>query len=141
MKKILVIEDDPVMAHVCQRLLAKHEFEVEVANDGAKGWERLNDYKPDLVLLDLMMPKANGIEVLTRLRAHEAFRKMPVIVFTNACVPALIEQANNAGATHILDKSKFNPVALTELLRGLLDVGHGARLGVVSQNEPVKRLN
>ena len=141
MKKILIIEDDPVMAHVCQRLLTKHEYTVEVANDGAKGLERLNDLKPDLVLLDLMMPGANGVEVLTRLRAQEAFRNLPVIVLTNACVPTLIEQAKNAGATHILDKSKFNPVALTELLRGLLDVGPGSRLGVVSQNEPVKRLH
>lgn len=141
MKKILVIEDDPVMAHVCERLLTKHEFTVEVANDGAKGLERLNDYKPDLVLLDLMMPKTNGVEVLIRLRAQEAFRNLPVIVLTNACVPTLIEQAKNAGATHILDKSKFNPVAITELLRGLLDVGPGTRLGVVSQNEPVKRLH
>lgn len=141
MKKILVIEDDPIMAHICQRLLAKHEFEVEVANDGAKGLERVNEYKPDLVLLDLMMPKANGVEVLTRLRAQEAFRDLPVIVLTNACVPTLIEQAKNAGATRILDKSKFNPVAITELLRGLLDVAPGTRLGVVSQNEPVKRLH
>ncbi len=141
MKKILVIEDDPVMAHVCQRLLAKHEFLVEVANDGAKGLERLNLFQPDLVLLDLMMPKANGIEVLTRLRAQEAFRNLPVIVLTNACVPTLIEQASKAGATQILDKSKFNPIVITELLRGLLDVGPGTRLGVVSQNERVKRLN
>jgi len=141
MKKILVIEDDPVMAHVCQRLLTTHGFEVEVASDGAKGLERLNDYKPDLVLLDLMMPKTNGVEVLTRLRAQEAFRNLPVIVFTNACVPVLIEQAAKAGATHILDKAKFNPVALTELLRGLLDGGSGTRLGVVSHNEPVKRLH
>src|SRR5262245_51060208 len=107
MKKILVIEDDPVMAHVCQRLLAKHEFAVEVASDGAKGLERLNEYKPDLVLLDVMMPKTNGIEVLTRLRAQEAFRNLPVIVLTNACVPSLVEQAQKAGATHVLDKSKF----------------------------------
>lgn len=141
MKKILVIEDDPVMAHVCQRLLTKHEFAVEVANDGAKGLERLNIFQPDLVLLDLMMPKTNGVEVLIRLRAQDAFRTLPVIVLTNACVPTLIEQASKAGATHILDKSKFNPVALSELLRGLLDVGPGSRLGDVSQNEPVKRLN
>jgi CheY-like chemotaxis protein len=141
MKKILVIEDDPVMAHVCQRLLTKHEFEVEVANDGAKGLERVSAFQPDLVLLDLMMPKTNGIEVLNRIRAQDAYRNLPIIVFTNACVPALIEQAKAAGATRILDKSKFNPVTLTELLRGLLDVGPVARLGVVSQNEPVKRLN
>ena len=141
MKKILIIEDDPVMAHVCQRLLAKQDYSVAVACDGAKGLELLTAFQPDLALLDLMMPKTNGVEVLTRLRAQEAFRDLPVIVFTNACIPAFIEQAREAGATHILDKSKFNPIALTELLRALLDGGSGTRLGVVSQNERIERLN
>jgi CheY-like chemotaxis protein len=88
-----------------------------------------------------MMPRTNGVEVLTRLRAQEASRNLPVIVFTNACVPAFIEQARDAGATHILDKSKFNPVALTELLRASLEGGSGARLGVVSHNERLERLH
>jgi len=141
MKKILIIEDDPVMAHVCQRLLAKQDYSVAVACDGAKGLELLIAFQPDLVLLDLMMPQTNGVEVLTRIRAQEALRNLPVIVFTNACIPAFIEQARQAGATQILDKSKFNPIALTELLRALLDGGSGARLGVVSQNERIERLN
>ena len=141
MKKILIIEDDPVMAHVCQRLLAKQEYSVAVACDGARGLELLTDFQPDLVLLDLMMPKTNGVEVLTRIRAQEALRNLPVIVFTNACIPAFIEQAIHAGATRILDKSKFNPVALSELLRGLLDRGSGTCLGVVSQNERIERLH
>src|SRR5262245_52336390 len=110
MKKILIIEDDPVMAHVCQRLLTKQDYSVAVACDGARGLELLTDFQPNLVLLDLMMPKANGVEVLTRIRTQEALQNLPVIVFTNACVPFLIEQARQAGATHILDKSKFNPV-------------------------------
>src|SRR5262245_18425846 len=135
MKRILIFEDDPVIGRVCERLLTKHGFAVELAPDGASALERLNSFRPDAVLLDLMMPKTNGVEVLKQLRAQEAFRELPVIVLTNACVPTLIAQAAEAGANHILDKSKLNPVALTELLRGLL--GAGSRLEQISINEPL----
>ena len=138
-KKILIIEDDPVIGRVCERLLAKHGFIVELACDGVSGLDRLNTFQPDLILLDLMMPKVNGVEVLKRLRAQEAFRDLPVIVLTNACVPMLVSQAAEAGANHILDKSKLNPIALTELLRGLLGVG--AKLGEMSMSEPLQRLD
>ena len=141
MKKILIIEDDPVMGFVCQRLLSRGGYEIQVANDGSKGLAQVNTFQPDLVLLDLMMPKMNGVDVLKNIRAQESFHNLPVIVMTNACVPSLIEQAAAAGATHILDKSKFNPVAITELLRSVLDVGHATRLPSISQNEHVKRLN
>jgi CheY-like chemotaxis protein len=117
-KKILIIEDDPVMGLVCQRLLAKCGFEADLVQDGDSGIERLPNLQPDAVLLDLMMPKGNGIKVLEWIRSQESFRNLPVIVLTNAAVPMLLEQAAKSGATHILDKSKFNPVVLTELLRG-----------------------
>jgi CheY-like chemotaxis protein len=141
MKKILIIEDDPVMGFVCQRLLNKGGYEIQIANDGCKGLECVNTFQPDLILLDLMMPKMGGLDVLKHVRAQESLHNLPVIVMTNACVPMMVEQATAAGATHILDKSKFNPVAITELLRSILDIGHSSRLPAVSQNEYVKRLN
>ena len=139
MKKILIFEDDPVLGRVCERLLTKHGFAVSLACDGASGLERLNTFRPDAVLLDLMMPKLNGVEVLKRMRAQEAFRDLPVIVLTNACVPMLVAQAWEAGANHIIDKSKLNPVALTEVLRGL--IGNQGNLGPVSLSEPLQRLD
>jgi CheY-like chemotaxis protein len=141
MKKILIIEDDPVMGFVCQRLLSKGGYETEIANDGCKGLECVNSFQPDLILLDLMMPKMSGLEVLKNLRAQESLHSLPIIVMTNACVPTMVEQATAAGATHILDKSKFNPVAITELLRSMLEGGPPSRLPAISQNEYVKRLN
>jgi len=140
MKKVLIIEDDPIMRHVCQRLLGQHGFAVELATDGSNGLERLGAFQPDAVLLDLMMPKTSGIEVLKRLRAQEQFRNLPVIVFTNACVPILVEQAVGAGATHVLDKSKFNPVAIMELLRSVIDTGRDAH-GSISLTERLERLH
>jgi CheY-like chemotaxis protein len=141
MKKILIIEDDPVMGFVCQRLLSKEGYEIEIANDGSTGLERVSSFQPDLILLDLMMPKMSGLEVLKNIRARESFHNLPIIVMTNACVPTMIDQATAAGATHILDKSKFNSVAITELLRSMLEGGPPSRLPAISQNEYVKRLN
>ena len=141
MKKILVIEDDPVMGAVCQRLLSKHGFAVEIANDGVKGLEKLPEFQPDAVLLDMMMPKKNGLDVLKDIRAQERYRTLPVIVFTNACVPALIEQAMLAGASHTLDKARFNPVAVIELLRGVTNAGPGTAVDALSHSERISRLH
>ena len=137
-KKVLIVEDDPVMSFVCQRLLNKHGYETEIAIDGGKGLERLTEFRPDAVLLDLMMPKVNGTDFLKGMRSQELFRDLPVIVLTNAAVPMLIEQASNAGATCVLDKSKFNPVAVIELLRALLHTGPSTSLGEMSHAEPWK---
>src|SRR5690349_4938499 len=137
-KKVLIVEDDPVMAHVCHRLLGKHDFETEIAVDGAKGLERLGEFRPDVVLLDMMMPKVNGVEFLKGVRSQEPFKDLPVIVLTNAAVPMLIEQATKAGATRILDKSKFNPVAVIELLRALLRTGPSTTVSELSQAQPWK---
>src|SRR5688572_7607172 len=60
MKKILIIEDDPVFGLVYEKFLTTHGFSVRVARDGAAGLEQLNTFRPDAVLLDLMMPKLNG---------------------------------------------------------------------------------
>ena len=110
-KKVLIVEDDSVMGFVVQRLLEKHDYETEIAADGSKGLERMVAFRPDAVLLDLMMPKMNGIDFLKGVRSQETFKDLPIIVLTNAAVPMLVEQASAAGATKVLDKSKFNPVA------------------------------
>lgn len=137
-KKILIIEDDAVIALVARRLLDKHGYETDVAVDGAKGIDRIATFQPDAVLLDVMMPNVNGIQVLEWVRKQDAYRSLPVIVLTNAAIPALVEQATKAGATHVLDKSKLNPVALTELLRGILNTGPATSINYMSHVEPWK---
>jgi len=133
-KKVLIIDDDPVMSFVCQRLLTKNGYDTDLAPDGGSGLERVATFQPDGILLDLMMPKVNGMDFLQRLRAQEAYRTLPVIVLTNAAVPFMIEQASNAGATHILDKSKFNPVTIIDLLHSLLQPESPRSVNSVSQS-------
>lgn len=121
MKKILIVEDDPVAGTVYRRFLEGNGFVVTVATDGAQGLERLVELEPDAVVLDLMLPKIAGIDVLKAIRADERFRELPVIVMTNACVPAFIMQAVQAGANQVMDKSKDTPTEVLGMLQNLLE--------------------
>ncbi len=123
MKKVLIIEDDPVAGTVYQRFLQANGFATELAADGLKGLEQLSVFQPDAVLLDLMMPKLGGIEVLKRIRADDASRDLPVIVMTNACVPAFIDLATKAGAHMVMDKSNATPDEVLETLQAILRTG------------------
>ena len=79
MTRILVIEDDPDIADFIRRGLTYKQYEVEVAHDGEEGLSVARDRPPDLVLLDLMIPKIDGVEVCRRLRAASA---VPIIILT-----------------------------------------------------------
>jgi CheY-like chemotaxis protein len=125
MKRILIIEDDPIAGAVYQRFLQSNGFVTDLAIDGAKGLERVSEFGPDAVVLDLMMPKVSGVDVLQTLRAHEAFQKLPIVVITNAYVPAFVERAIQAGASHVFDKSKDPPSAILGMLRRLLEATAG----------------
>jgi DNA-binding response OmpR family regulator len=98
-KKILIIEDDPIVAHIYRTRLEKEGYEVEICADGQAGFYRIHEFHPDGVLLDLMLPKMNGVEILKKIRAQSQFNKTPIIVFTNAYVPNMIHESFQAGAT------------------------------------------
>jgi CheY-like chemotaxis protein len=117
---ILIVEDDPVAGLAFQRSLEKLGFATDLATDGAKGIQKLKTSRPDAVLLDVMMPKVDGITLLKMLRSDATLRNMPVIVMTNACIPTFIEQATKAGANHVVDKSKVTPLEIAQLLYSLL---------------------
>ncbi|HMJ90160.1 MAG TPA: response regulator, partial [Candidatus Acidoferrum sp.] len=105
MKKILIIEDDPIVGHIYKSRMEKEGFKVEVSADGQAGYYRIYDLKPDAILLDLMLPKMNGIDLLKKIRAVREFEKVPILVFTNAYVANMIHEAFSAGATAIYNKS------------------------------------
>lgn len=116
MKKVLIIEDDPIVAHVYRSRLEKEGFEVDISPDGQAGFYRIYEMKPDALLLDLMLPKINGIALLKKIRAVREFEKLPVIVFTNAYVANMIQEAFTAGATGVYNKSSVTPRQIIDLL-------------------------
>jgi CheY-like chemotaxis protein len=117
MKRILLlVEDDAITAHLYKAALERVGFEVQVSRDGQAALETLADKSPDAVLLDVMMPHLNGIEVLKRIRADEKLQKVPVLIYTNAFVPKLIEDAKAAGATNVVEKATLTPNTLLKIL-------------------------
>lgn len=80
---ILLIEDDPMLTELYQTKLEMEGYQVTVATDGEKGVSEAGRVKPDLVLLDIMLPKMNGFEVLKELKASKITKIIPVIVLTN----------------------------------------------------------
>ena len=120
MKKILIIEDDPIVSHIYRSRLEKEGFEVEVSADGQAGYYRLYESKPDALLLDLMLPKLNGIDLLKKIRAVREFEKLPVIVFTNAYVANMIHESFAAGASSVYNKSTVTPRQIIDMFNALL---------------------
>jgi CheY-like chemotaxis protein len=121
MKKVLIIEDDPIVSHIYCSRLEKEGFEVEVATDGQAGYYRLYESKPHAMLLDLMLPKLNGIDLLKKIRATREFEKLPVVVFTNAYVANMIHESFSAGASAVYNKSTVTPRQIIDVLTQLLN--------------------
>lgn len=121
-RKVLVVEDDRTLAKIYSLALEKGGFRVAVASDGQKALDFILDEPPDIILLDLQLPKMDGIQVLRQLRAQPVFKTLPVVVFTNAFLGEMTDKAIAAGATMILQKSTCTPSsvknALTKCLAG-----------------------
>jgi DNA-binding response OmpR family regulator len=128
MKKILIIEDDPIVAHIYQTRLEKEGYEVEIAPDGQSGFYRVHEFKPDAVLLDLMLPKMNGVEILKKIRSQSQFAQTPVIVFTNAYVPNMIHESFQAGATQVFNKATLTPRQIIDAIQNAIAFATGAPL-------------
>src|SRR6185436_19266259 len=120
MTRIVIVEDQKVLASVYRNKFLAEGFQVEIASDGEEGLALILSTMPDLVILDLMLPKINGLEVLKKLRADPAFHTLPVIVFSNASLPGTVESVWRAGATMVLSKSSHSPKEIVEAARAAL---------------------
>jgi CheY-like chemotaxis protein len=109
MKKILLIEDEEIMIGLLQKKLTKEGYDVSVARDGEKGLEAVKELDPDLILLDIVMPKMSGLEVLEEMSKDKKLRKVPVIVVSNSGQPVELDRAQKLGAKDWLVKTEFDP--------------------------------
>jgi two-component system, chemotaxis family, sensor histidine kinase and response regulator WspE len=120
MKRMLIIEDDQLVGSIYRHKFQSEGFEVQVAVDGEAGWNAVRTMRPDVVILDLMLPKLNGVEVLKRIRATAESRELPVIVLSNAYLSSLIQDAWRAGADNCLIKANCTPKQLLEVVQKTL---------------------
>ena len=103
-KKVLVIEDDPAISDYAVLVLKKRNFEVEKASDGYSGVEAAKTFKPDVVVLDLMMPGMHGYEVCETLRRDKSLNGLKILITSSKSYAADMETARNAGADAYLTK-------------------------------------
>jgi CheY-like chemotaxis protein len=116
-KRIVIIEDNAMAANIYLSTLSRQGFSVELATDGERGLAAVVGSKPDLILLDLMLPKIDGVELLRRIRATENLADVPIIVISNAFTPARLESLREAGATKIVSKANMSPKQLVSIVQ------------------------
>lgn len=106
-KKILIIEDEETLQKALMQYLQEEKFDVLSASDGEKGVELVKSEKPDLVLLDIILPKKNGFQVLEEIKQNEVTRNIIVIILTNLESMEDIQRAFDKGAMTYLVKSEY----------------------------------
>ena len=117
MTKILLIEDEELVARMYEKALKFEGYEVAVAFGGKTGLEKVGNFKPDLVLLDIMMPEPDGIEVLERIKANPETSPLPVIMLTNLSGKRDAQLALEKGALDYIVKSKITLSDLAEKIK------------------------
>jgi len=113
-RSILLIEDDLFIKELYERQLTKAGFEVESAEDGASGLVKSSEKKWSLILLDIMLPEVNGLDVLRTLKSKPETKDIPVILLTNLGQDSLIKEAFDVGAEAYLIKSAYTPKQIVE---------------------------
>lgn len=111
--RILIAEDRPDGVELMEAFLANTDYEVESAIDGEETLRKVQEWKPDVILLDIMMPKISGFEVCKRLKASPATRDIAILMVTALDQPHDIDRAVDAGTNDFLTK----PINKAELLR------------------------
>ena len=118
MKKILIAEDDMFIAQAYKTKLEATGAEVKLAEDGAEAIEILKTYEPDVVVLDLVMPKQDGYDTLKLIRASDKHKKLRIIVATNLSQEEELKKAKDAGADLCLIKSDTGVEKMAEIVLG-----------------------
>jgi len=120
MKNILYAEDNALVVQVYGNVLKREGFGVEVAEDGLVAMKKLAAGKYDLMLLDLLMPKINGTDVLKYIRSTPALKAMPVIILSDGSMADVAQDALAIGVEGALLKSTCNPKILVDTVRKIL---------------------
>jgi CheY-like chemotaxis protein len=108
-KKILIIEDEEIMIDLLQKKLTQEGYETSVARDGDEGIRAMKEVKPSLILLDIIMPKMGGFEVMEEMNKDKELKKIPVIIISNSGQPVELDRAQKLGAKDWLIKTEFDP--------------------------------
>ena len=118
--KILIVEDEEILLAALKEELLTGGYQVEGAGDGLEGLEKVKTFKPDLILLDLLMPKMDGMEMLQKLKADSEIRDVPVVILTNLSDYERISEALSLGAMDYLVKANYKLEDLLDKVKTVL---------------------
>lgn len=119
-RKILLVEDDEFLAELYATKLNMEGFEVFLAVDGEKGLKLAKEKMPDLVLLDIILPKMDGFEVLGKMKIDPAMKNIPVILLTNLSQKDEVKKGLDLGAKDYLIKAHFMPSEVVKKIKQTL---------------------
>ena len=119
-KKILIIEDDKFLRELIAQKLLKEGYDIAEAVDGEKGIKAVKEEKPDLILLDLILPGVDGFEVLTQIKKDPVLAEIPVIILSNLGQKDDIERGLKIGAIDYLIKAHFTPGEIINKIKTIL---------------------
>jgi PleD family two-component response regulator len=122
MAKILLVDDDPLESRMYQKLLDLENFEVDVAFNGEEGYAKAKAFKPDLILLDVMMPKMNGFELLGIFKSSDELRNTPIIMLTNLSGDENRQEAIKMGVALYEVKSDITNIDLITKIKDILNI-------------------
>ncbi len=120
MARILITEDDPLMLRMYQKIFTLEHYEVDTATNGEEALEKVRMNKPTLILLDIMMPKMNGLQTLDKLKANPDTQSIPVVMLTNLAGQQDAEEALLKGAVKYIVKSEHDPKQVVDMVKEVL---------------------
>lgn len=121
MAKLLIIEDDPFMRSLYDNTFSLAGFEVVLANDGEQGVNMAKIALPNLILLDMMMPKMSGLDVLIHIKKEETTKHIPIAILSNLAEEEDKKRAFEKGAIAYIVKSEHEPADIVALVQQLLE--------------------
>lgn len=121
MTKILLVEDDQFLLKMYRKKFEVAGYAVEVAHDGVEGLEKMKSIKPDLVIMDVMMPKMNGLEATEKAKADPEIKDIPILIFTNLSGTEDASTAVERGAVDYLVKSDLTPTQVVDKVKAILN--------------------
>ncbi|MCA9341988.1 response regulator transcription factor [Candidatus Saccharibacteria bacterium] len=126
MIKIAVIEDDPIISQMYRMKFEAEGFEVAIADNGELGVEMVETEKPDIVLLDLLMPQMNGDEALAKIRQQKHGQKVPVLILTNFDEQESPDSLKKLDVAGYIIKADFTPTQVVAKVRQIVKKPAGA---------------
>lgn len=120
MAKILIIEDDPLIVKIYSTRLKADGHEVYTAENGEEGWRQAIEHNPDLIVLDVMMPRMDGFGVLEKVKAYDRLKNIPILMYSNLSNEDEMVRAKTMGATEFLVKANLSPTQMIAKIKEYL---------------------